>query len=55
MSAEVRGRTRRYRLDPGGFVPVQRWLVLHGFWSGRLDALTALLDEQPADPEENQA
>lgn len=41
-----RGRTRCYRLHRAAFDPAGGWLVLNGFWTERLDALSHLLDTE---------
>ena len=45
VSADSRGRTRCYRLHQEAFGPAHAWLVLHGFWADRLDALAATLGQ----------
>jgi DNA-binding transcriptional ArsR family regulator len=50
---DVRGRTHMCRLDPGPLADAHQWLgVYERFWSGRLDALEALLrgGEAPSSP-----
>jgi predicted transcriptional regulator len=43
------GQSRVYAVNPAGFVELDAWLHrMHGFWSGRLDALEqALREEKP--------
>lgn len=38
------GRQRLYRADPGPLAEVREWL--DGYWSGRLDALKRLAEEE---------
>lgn len=46
---EVRGRTHLCRLDPGPLAGAQEWLRFYErFWTGRLDTLARLLDEDDA-------
>lgn len=43
----IQGRTHLCRLDPGPLADAQAWLSFYeSFWTGRLDALEALLDAE---------
>ena len=45
---EPRGRERYYHLDPRPLAEVERWLTgFRRYWDQRLDALDALLKEEP--------
>ena len=47
VRVEVDGTRRIYSLDPDGLAAVEDWLVrMRRFWSGRLDALTAALEQE---------
>lgn len=41
------GREHRYALRPEGLAPVVRWIGAYDYWTTRLDALGALLREDP--------
>ncbi len=46
---EVRGRTHLCRLDPGPLASAHEWLSFYErFWTGRLDVLERLLNEEDA-------
>ncbi|UOM36518.1 helix-turn-helix transcriptional regulator [Acuticoccus sp. I52.16.1] len=47
---EVRGRTHLCHLDPGPLASAHEWLAVYErFWTGRLDALERLLDQEDAE------
>lgn len=49
VTVEAVGRQRIYHLDPAPLRQIDRWLERYRrFWSGRLDALEAFMDEEPA-------
>lgn len=49
----VQGREHRCRLDAARLADAQAWLAFYQrYWSTRLDALEALLAEDPSTPEE---
>lgn len=44
---ERRGQQRIYSLDPAGLAAMERWISeIRAIWNGRLDRLSALLDEE---------
>ena len=46
---DIRGRTHVCRLEPGPLASAQQWLGFYErFWTGRLDALEALLRQDDA-------
>ena len=49
VRVRAEGQRRVYAVNPAGFEELDAWLHrMHGFWSGRLDALEqALRDEKP--------
>lgn len=49
VRVRAEGQRRVYAVNPAGFEELDAWLHrMHGFWSGRLDALEqALRDEEP--------
>ena len=50
VQVEVDGPRRIYRLDPDGLAAVDAWLDrVRGFWSQRLDALEAALEQEKGD------
>ena len=50
VQVEVDGPRRIYRLDPDGLAAVDAWLdQVRGFWSRRLDALEAALEQEKGD------
>ena len=47
---EVRGRMHLCHLDPGPLASAHEWLAVYErFWTGRLDALERLLDQEDAE------
>ena len=47
VRVEVEGQRRIYSLDPDGLAAVDAWLAkTRRFWSGRLDALEAALEQE---------
>lgn len=49
VQVRAEGQRRVYAVNPAGFEELDAWLHrMHGFWSGRLDALEqAMRDEKP--------
>lgn len=49
VQVRAEGQRRVYAVNPAGFEELDAWLHrMHGFWSGRLDALEqALRDDEP--------
>lgn len=49
VQVRAEGQRRVYTVNPAGFEELDAWLHrMHGFWSGRLDALEkAMRDEKP--------
>jgi len=47
VRVEVDGQRRIYSLDPDGLAAVDAWIGrVRGFWSERLDALAAAIDQE---------
>jgi DNA-binding transcriptional ArsR family regulator len=47
VRVEVRGQRRIYSLEPNGLAAVDAWIAtIRGFWSERLDALAAEIEQE---------
>ena len=50
VRVEIDGQRRIYRLDPDGLAEVEAWIArVRTFWSRRLDALEAALEQEKGD------
>lgn len=53
VTREARGRERICRINPAALADARAWLEWHeSFWTGRLDALEALVGTDPDSPDE---